>query len=141
MFSYLLRSVIPPLGRIQKELPPQFLSLNSRNCRKTSYQIMYFDQTEATVRYFILHRLCPIFGFAYKNITMIIRSRILGKTRHRYCENKAVEIERKNTRKLTTAMICECRFCSYPVSSGKKKCGVLQKLLMGIVQLRVHADT
>jgi len=101
---------------------------------------MYFDQTEATVRYFILHRLCPIFGFAYKNITMIIRSRILGKTRHRYCENKAVEIERKNTRKLTTAMICECRFCFYPVSSGKKKCGVLQKLVMDKVQLPVHTE-
>jgi hypothetical protein len=36
MFNYLLQSMIPPLWRIQKELPPQFLSLTSRNCRKAS---------------------------------------------------------------------------------------------------------
>jgi hypothetical protein len=36
IFNYLLQSMIPPLWRIQKELPPQFLSLTSRNCRKAS---------------------------------------------------------------------------------------------------------
>jgi hypothetical protein len=38
MLSYLLRSVIPPLRRIQKELPPPFLSLTYRDCKKTSFQ-------------------------------------------------------------------------------------------------------
>jgi hypothetical protein len=55
MVNYLLWSLIPPLWR--KELPPQFLSLTSRNCRKTSNQIMYFCHIEAAMSYCILYRL------------------------------------------------------------------------------------
>ncbi len=49
----------------------------------------------------------------------------------------------KNRRKLTTATISISgyRVCFYSVRSGKKKCGVLQMSLMGIVQLRVPRET
>jgi hypothetical protein len=47
------------LWRIQKDLPPQFLSLTCRDCRKTSFQIIVeFDHIEARMRYCILHRMC-----------------------------------------------------------------------------------
>jgi hypothetical protein len=64
MLSYLLWSVIPPLWRIQKELPPPFLSLTDRDRRKTPFQMIQFDHTEATLRFCVLHRRCPIFRFA-----------------------------------------------------------------------------
>lgn len=35
--------MIPPLWKIQKELLPQLLFLTSRDCRRTSYQIMHSD--------------------------------------------------------------------------------------------------
>jgi hypothetical protein len=47
---------------VKKELPPQFLSLTSRNCGKTSNQIMYFYHIEAAMSYCILYRLWPVFG-------------------------------------------------------------------------------
>ncbi len=54
-------------------------------------------------------------------------------------ETKAVDKhqERNNTRKLTISVISECRHCLYPVYS-QKRCGVLQKLLLGKVELRLH---
>ncbi len=44
------------------------------------------------------------------------------------------------TRKLTIAIMSKCLVCSYPVRSGQN-CGILQKLSMGKVELRVHTDT
>ncbi len=142
MFSYPLSSVIsPPLQRIQKELAPQFLSLTSRNCRKTSYQIMYFYHIEATMRYCILHRWCPV-SFTYSRRCHYNQVKVVRQTKDTYCDKKAVERERaaNNTRKLTTALISECRHCFYAARSGKK-CGVLHKLMSGKAQWRVHTDT
>jgi hypothetical protein len=51
--------------------------LTSKNCRKTSYQLMYFDHIEATMKYCIDG--VQIFQFASEDITRIIRSRFLGK--------------------------------------------------------------
>ncbi len=125
MFSCLLWSVIPPLQRIQKELAPQFLSLTSRICRETSYQIMYFYHIEATMRYRILHRWRPV-SFTYSRRCHYNQVKVVRQTKDTYCNKKAVERERaaNNTRKLTTALISECRYCFYAARSGKK-CGVL----------------
>ncbi len=60
--------------------------------------------------------------------------KILRQTKQTYCEKKAVERETNSTRRLTTALISEWRLCFYRARSGKK-CGVLQKLLMGTVQM------
>jgi hypothetical protein len=110
----------PPLQRIQKELAPQFLSLTSRNCRKTSYQIMYFYHIEATMRYCILHRWCPV-SFTYSRRCHYNQVKVVRQTKDTYCDKKAVERERaaNNTRKLTTALISECRHCFYAARSGK----------------------
>jgi hypothetical protein len=73
-----------------------------------------------------------------------IRSTFFGKQttstvrRRQYTDTHG---ERKNTGKLTIAATSKCRICFYSVRSGKKTCGVLQKLLMSQVQLRVHTDT
>jgi hypothetical protein len=104
---------------------------------------MYVDHIEARMmRYCILHRLSPLFGFASEDITIIISSRFVSKSKHMDCKKKALD-RGKNRRKLTTAMISifGYRVCFYSVRSGKKKCGVLQMSLMGIVQLRVHSET
>ncbi len=74
MFRYLVWSLIPPLWRNSWHS----FSLTSRDCRKTSFQIMYFDHIEVMVRHCILHRLCPIFWFECEDITMI-RSRLFNK--------------------------------------------------------------
>jgi hypothetical protein len=66
--------LIPPLWRNSWHS----FSLTSRDCRKTSFQIMYFDHIEVMVRHCILHRLCPIFWFECEDITMI-RSRLFNK--------------------------------------------------------------
>jgi hypothetical protein len=45
--------------------------------------------------------------------------------------------------KLTIVMISECHLCSYLVHSGKKKkkkCSVVQKSLIGKVELQVHTE-
>ncbi len=104
---------------------------------------MYVDHIEARMMsYCILHRLSPLFGFASEDITIIIRSRFVGKPKHMDCKKKALD-RGKNRRKLTTATISTSgyRVCFYSVRSGKKKCGVLQMSLMGIVQLRVPRET
>jgi hypothetical protein len=104
---------------------------------------MYVDHIEARMmRYCILHRLSPLFGFASEDITVIISSRFASKPKYMYCEKKALD-RGKNKRKLTTAMISISgyRVCFYSVRSGKKKCSVLQMSLMGVLQLRVHRET
>jgi len=58
IFSYLLWSVIPPLWRIQKELPPQLLSLSSRNCRK-NFLPNHVLQSYRSHDDKLWHRLCP----------------------------------------------------------------------------------
>jgi len=58
----------------------------------------------------------------------------LRQTKQTYSEKKAVERETNSTRRLTTTLISEWRLCFYGACSGKK-CGVLQKLLMGTVQM------
>jgi hypothetical protein len=99
---------------------------------------MYVDHIEARMMsYCILHRLSPLFGFASEDITIIIRSRFVGKPKHMDCKKKALD-RGKNRRKLTTAMISISGYRN--VRSGKKKCAVLQMSLMGIVQLRVHGE-
>jgi hypothetical protein len=76
MFSNLLWSVVPPMRRIHKEPPPQFLCVTSRDCRKTSFQVMHFDHIEVTMRsYCISHTTCAIFRFASEDI----RSTVFGK--------------------------------------------------------------
>jgi hypothetical protein len=60
------------------------------------------------------------------------RTHVLLKTRQ--------YIERNNTGKLTLAVISECRLCFYWGQSGLKR-GVLRKLFMCKVKLRVHTDT
>jgi len=133
-FTYLLWSMIPPLWRIHKELPPQFLSLTSRDCRKTSFQIMYFDHIEATMRYCIfLHRLSPTFWFDKEYIPIIKSGQdFWGNNTYVLWEEVSTQ-KGTNTWKLTLAVICECRLCSYWVRSGEK-CGVMGKLLMGKVE-------
>ncbi len=57
--------------------------------------------------------------------------RILWQTKQTYYEKKVVERETNIMRRLTTVLISEWRLCFYGACS-RKKCGVLQKLLMGM---------
>jgi hypothetical protein len=140
MFSYLLWSVIPPLGTIQKELPPESLSLPcSLDCRKNapvkSCNLITYKPRRGTASWIECVYNLSIYFRRYQ-------INIFRQTKYNYCEKKAdTQGERKNTAKLTIAATSKCRLCFYSVRSGKKRCGVLQKLLMSKLQLRVHTDT
>jgi len=67
------------------------------------------------------------------------RSRIFKKQNTRIVTRRQY-IERNNTGKLTFGVISECRLCFYSGHSGMKS-GVLRKLLMCKVKLRVDTDT
>jgi hypothetical protein len=57
--------------RIPKELLPLFLCVTSRDCRKTSCQMVNSDHIEARMRESILHRLYPASRFDWDDITVI----------------------------------------------------------------------
>jgi hypothetical protein len=89
MFSYLLCSVIQPLRRIQKELPPQCvcvcvsLSLTSRNCRKNTFLSNHVLWLHGIHEWWgisdLACRLCPMFQFWDWKCINVIRSTFSGK--------------------------------------------------------------
>ncbi len=140
MLRYVLGSVIPPLQRIQKDLPPPFLSLTYRDCRKNlfSNHIVWSHRSH--------HEVLPL-AQKVSNFSICCRW-VLGQNlyankpttrsvRRTVRKRQETNTERGRTRKLTIAVISYCRLCFYPVCSGKKS-GTLQNLLMGKVELRVH---
>jgi hypothetical protein len=62
---------------VKKDSHRSSFLLTSKNCRKTSYEMMYFDHIEAMTKYCI--DCVQIFQFASEDITRIIKSRFLGK--------------------------------------------------------------
>jgi hypothetical protein len=68
-----------------------------------------------------------------------VQVKIFQQTKLMYCENQDSRQRKEQDKKA-----CNCSeygLCFSAMSSGKKKCSVLQKLVMGIMQLRVHRDT
>ncbi len=107
----------PTIAKDPKRTPATVsLSLTSRSCRKTSFR-NYVLRLERKWCYCILHRLCPILPCALgRHHCNQVKS--FPQTKHTCCEKKAVERERKNTRKLTTVLIFECRLCSCSMCSA-----------------------
>jgi hypothetical protein len=131
--------MIPTLRRIPKELLPLFLCVSSRDCRKTSYEMVNSDHIEARMRYCILHRLYPASRFDRDDIIVIKSGQDFSRNKTHIVRRRQY-IERNNTGKLPVAVISERRLCFYSVQSGMKS-GVLRKLLMCKVELLVQTDT
>jgi hypothetical protein len=99
------------------------------------------------MRYSILHRLCAIFQFASKDITIIRSSSSSKQNTHTYWKIQCKK-RRHHTYKEWGTMYKKDDKCLRPQVSrllylmcSRKKCSVQHKFLMGILPLWVHTNT